>query len=1203
MAGNGPAEVPENDPVSTDVKCGDDAVATFPVTLNLATMSEAHLEEAATAIKQEYRTSVRRKRLRCRNWEHLTEREDGSIFALEVGRSVEFDWTWEGAIAYRPGISEDSFADDESDDTPDDEMYWCGEVVEVDETGGRIFVSISNPDQKPTTGTFFVRPFEFLALLNKVYNDESFEDLRRFLPVRLAASEGGIYPPLEGPASLGLPELQPMWEHAWGILWGPPGAGKTHNIGQQVARCLDDPGERILVVSTTNKATDGAALQIGEASREINNRACSEGRVLRAGKGVNLKRFRQKGLEDLIRGTETDLLHQVSELKEELARATAPESRAELRDRIKKLLQQVKDASRHAFLATDVDVVVATAFRASTMLWHDEFREMIEEGRAPFTTVIIDEAGLISRTATAVLSLLASRRVILAGDPKQLAPISRMSRVLPTSQARWLASSGLSHLRQVDQGDEGMHLLDIQYRMHPEVNTVVSDYQYGGKLQTADVVKERAYQPPPLLRDQPRTIWYLLDEDGSDLPSIRAERGPCNRSWVRKKTRDVLDKLFSDTGVQVADGLFLSPFVAQAKDIASLFAEKGYTSWTASTVHSQQGAEADIVIFDTVNASSTSWPIQEWLRLINVGLSRAREFVVLVASRAEMQSPYLKPLLRHLQPMVLTRSGTALRWTPVSAAREFIVPDEIATTPELLGYQITQRKSMRPVLSADQQRLCGYRMDGKPRLVRGVAGSGKTVVLAHWLRMTLDHVQGNPNAKVWSVFANGSLRKLLTDTIEAAWEDGSNGHPFPWERVELWHVRDLLDLLLREVGQNMGRYKFEYDQAAGAYLQAMQGLPIRPRCHALFADEGQDLGPNTLKLLTTLVEHADPEQPNSRSINIFYDNAQNLYGRGTPKWSEMGLNMRGRSTVMKESFRSTRPITELAFNVLHRLLPDEAKSPDHEELVERGLVELVERAGVPWWNVRFAQIDGPVPSFQKFPSMETQFDGIGKQLIRWIKHEGVKPSDICIIFMSDYCKWRLENHVKTMLGQIEVGLEVQRNQSFVVDDRTVIATSPHSFKGYDSEIVVIPSIERFQAKGKPLTQALYVAMTRARSVLALYGKSSKEDGEREILEALEACLDALVERPAAEPAIPESDEFEDILTAIGTDHRDWLVGIRKSHRVVQEPMLGQDGVILCEPLFWYESQGRRYACFPKGKPTQRIRNQVDDAGVVVLQPA
>ena len=217
--------------------------------------------------------------------------------------------------------------------------------------------------------------------------------------------------------------------------------------------------------------------------------------------------------------------------------------------KINDLLKRVKDVSRHAFGAVDYKVIASTAFRASTMLWHPEYREMIERGQAPFTTVIIDEAGLISRVATAALSLLASRRVLLVGDPKQLAPISRMSRVLPTSEARWLGSSGLSHLSNVQQHEEGMHLLTTQYRMHPEVCEVVSQYQYGGQLKTADEVRQRVYLPPASLKDLPRAIWYVLDEEEGELAHIRAERGPCNRSWIRRKTRDVLDKLFSDSEV------------------------------------------------------------------------------------------------------------------------------------------------------------------------------------------------------------------------------------------------------------------------------------------------------------------------------------------------------------------------------------------------------------------------------------------------------------------------------------------------------------------------------------------------------------------------------------------------------------------------------------------------------------------------------
>jgi AAA domain len=1130
-----------------------DPVAKFPVSLALPAAAASQLEDAAAAIKYEYRNSVRTKRLRCLEWEQVNDREIGSIYALKVGRSVDFDWTWEGAIAFRPEASVvNSTAGVSAEDTNEESMYWCGEVVEVDETGGRIFVSMSNPEQKPTTGTFYVRPLEFLRLINDVYNVPMFSDIRKVLLHRLLATEGGICARAVSPGSRGIASFQSMWDQSWGILWGPPGTGKTYSIGQQVARVLEDRTERILIVSTTNKAIDEAAIQVGNACRALPILANAGHRVMRVGKGVNLKRFYDENLGDLIRGSEADLLRQVSELKERRAAEQAPESRARLLADINDILKRINDVSRHAFMAADVDVVLSTAFRASAMLRLPEYRESIEQGQAPFTTIIIDEGGLISRAATAVLSLFASRRVILVGDPKQLAPISRMSRVLPTSQARWLASSGLSHLHNVDQQHEGVHLLKTQYRMHPDIADVVSNYQYGGKVQTADEVKDRVFEVPRLLRDQPRAIWYVIDEDDGELPQIRAERGPSNRSWERRQTRDVLKRLFSDEGIARAEGLFISPFVAQAKSIASYFVEQGFASWTASTVHSQQGAEAKLVIFDTVNASSTSWSVQEWLRLVNVGISRAEEFVILIASRAEMQSPFLRPLVKSLKPMVLRRVGSVWRWSEVSPSVTYTRPPAIESDPGLLGHQITQRKALRMVLSYDQQRLCGFQMDGKPRLVRGVAGSGKTVVLGHWLRMTLDRVTAKPDAKIWVVFANNALRQLLTETIELAWRDDKGDQPFPWNKVEVLHIHEVLNQLLRDFGMSMSAFRYEYDRAADALLMAMNDKAIEPRCIALFADEGQDLGPTTLKLLTALVEHGDPAEPKSRSVNIFYDNAQNIYNRrGVPKWCDMGLDMRGRSTVMKESFRSTKPITELSFNVLHRLNSDEAKDTDQKELVELGLVEGCERAGIPWWKLRFTQTDGPTPTFEKFASVEDEYKAIGNQIIHWVKNEGVKASDICVIFLGKKAQWRLEGQVKRMLETIGIGLEVQKSQSFAFDERTIVATSPHSFKGYDSEIVVIPSIEQFQTNGQILSRPLYVAMTRARSVLALYGKSSSKEGERDIINAIEDCVDAIGEKPAIETVVHESDEFEDLLLAIGSEYRKWFEEIRRSHRLVQ----------------------------------------------------
>jgi len=71
---------------------GTNRVASFPVSLALPTTPTSQLDDAATAIKQEYRISVCKKRLRCLDWEHVTEREDGSIYS--VNDHAQRAWLW-----------------------------------------------------------------------------------------------------------------------------------------------------------------------------------------------------------------------------------------------------------------------------------------------------------------------------------------------------------------------------------------------------------------------------------------------------------------------------------------------------------------------------------------------------------------------------------------------------------------------------------------------------------------------------------------------------------------------------------------------------------------------------------------------------------------------------------------------------------------------------------------------------------------------------------------------------------------------------------------------------------------------------------------------------------------------------------------------------------------------------------------------------
>ncbi len=605
------------------------------------------------------------------------------------------------------------------------------------------------------------------------------------------------------------------------------------------------------------------------------------------------------------------------------------------------------------------------------------------------------------------------------------------------------------------------------------------------------------------------------------------------------------------------------------------------------------------MILDTVNAGSCGWPYDEWKRLVNVGISRAKEFVVVLASRAEMGEPYMKPLVATLAPRILARNGRALAWSEVPVKRAFPVPAKNASDPVLLGSQLAQRKILRPVMSSDQQWLCGLDLDGKPRLVRGVAGSGKTVVLAHWLQKTVKKLAGKPDARVWAVFANKSLKDLITETIEEAWKTEGNGSSFPWERVGLFHIIDILNLLLPEVRLSMSG--FDYDGAAARYLERKPFESLQPRCHAMFVDEAQDMGPNTLKLLTGLVEQSDPSDPKSRAVHIFYDNAQNVYRRKTPTWSEIGIDIRGRSTVMKESFRSTKPITEFALNFLYNFRPPES-DPDHRELLKRGLVEETNRNGQLWWDVRFNQVDGPKPIFRKFRRYEKEFEAIGDQILAWVQKEGVQPKDICILYHGDWTARTLLDCVGAKWGDAGIRAVVEKSRPRRVGNDTIVLCTSNSFKGYDAEIVVIAGIEQFVVDKEILPHHLYVAMTRARSLLAVFVWARSDENNKRLVSVIEQCLNNLLVSQKVEQSVSRLDELHDLVEALGDEHKTWLEDICSTKWVEQEPIISDAGEILAEPLFWFKDDDRTYVCFGNTEPPTYTLHKLEDAGMKVISP-
>ena len=93
------------------------------------------------------------------------------------------------------------------------------------------------------------------------------------------------------------------------------------------------------------------------------------------------------------------------------------------------------------------------------------------------------------------------------------------------------------------------------------------------------------------------------------------------------------------------------------------------------------------------------------------------------------------------------------------------------------------------------------------------------------------------------------------------------------------------------------------------------------------------------------------------------------------------------------------------------------------------------------------------------------------------------------------------------LAKIGIQIQWQTSSNFNVAENTIVMTTPHSFKGYDSEIIVIAGADQFASNDDEIrARSLYVAMTRARSILHVYAKTYLRDcGKKTVVDVLREC--------------------------------------------------------------------------------------------------
>lgn len=251
-----------------------------------------------------------------------------------------------------------------------------------------------------------------------------------------------------------------------------------------------------------------------------------------------------------------------------------------------------------------------------------------------FDTVVIDEAAQAVELSTLIPLKFSCERLILVGDPKQLA-----ATVFSETAIRLNYDQSL--FKRFQEAGHEVVILKTQYRMHRIISKFISDTFYDGLLEDdinigLSTEKEACLASPAF---QPLTFYDVESEESFDNNSYFNNQ----QINIILKLVELLKKIYSPKEI-VEKLAIISPYSNQVYKIRETLKRfDGFNTETGfidvNTVDGFQGKEKSIIIFSTVRSQgSRTIGFLADERRMNVGLSRAKSCLIVIGDSKKLMA-------------------------------------------------------------------------------------------------------------------------------------------------------------------------------------------------------------------------------------------------------------------------------------------------------------------------------------------------------------------------------------------------------------------------------------------------------------------------------------------------------------------------------------------------------------------------------------